>query len=115
MSSITERLDLLKETIQRKDFLKGEGLSNEVNIRMFCYESKEEMAVRAFTERLSSENLSCNVHIVDLYETFLSICEDKRILDRIPKLEERRGAEFLEKQFEKSCDAKTFAKRLFLN
>ena len=89
MPSITERLDLLKETIQRKDFLKGEGLSNEVNIRMFCYESKEEMAVRAFTERLSSENLSCNVHIVDLYETFLSICEDKRILDRIPKLEER--------------------------
>lgn len=54
MPSITERLDLLKETIQRKDFLKGEGLSNEVNIRMFCYESKEEMAVRAFTERLSS-------------------------------------------------------------
>lgn len=105
MPSITERLDLLKETIQRKDFLKGEGLSNEVNIRMFCYESKEEMAVRAFTERLSSENLSCNVQIVDLYETFLSFCEDKRILDRIPKLEERRGTEFLEKQFEKSCDA----------
>ena len=112
MPSITERLDLLKETIQRKDFLKGEGLSNEVNIRMFCYESKEEMAVRAFTERLSSENLSCNVHIVDLYETFLSICEDKRILDRIPKLEERRGTDFLEKQFEKSCDAKTFAKKI---
>ena len=83
-----------KRNNSKKDFLKGEGLSNEVNIRMFCYESKEEMAVRAFTERLSSENLSCNVHIVDLYETFLSICEDKRILDRIPKLEEDVGQIF---------------------
>ncbi len=65
MPSITERLDLLKETIQRKDFLKGEGLSNEVNIRMFCYESKEEMAVRAFTERLSNYHFCFSLTFLD--------------------------------------------------
>lgn len=115
MSNITERLDNLKKVIQEDDFLKGKGLSNEVNIRMFCYDPKDEMAVRHFTELLKNESLRCNIQIVDLYETFLSICEDKRILDRIPQLEKRRGKEFLEKQFEKTCDAKTFAKKIIDN
>lgn len=115
MSEITERLDNLKETIQKDDFLQGKGLSNEVNIRMFCYDPKDEMAVRHFTELLKNESLKCNIQIVDLYETFLSICKDKRILDRIPQLEKRRGKEFLEKQFEKTCDAKTFAKKIIDN
>lgn len=112
MSNITERLDQLKKFIQEDDFLKGRGLSNEVNIRMFCYNPKEEMAVRYFTEHLNKDELSCNAQIVDLYEMFLSICEDKRILNRIPQLEQKRGKEFLEKQFEKSCDATVFAKKI---
>lgn len=115
MSEITERLDNLKKTIQKDDFLQGKGLSNEVNIRMFCYDPKDEMAVRHFTELLKNESLKCNIQIVDLYETFLSICKDKRILDRIPQLEKRRGKEFLEKQFEKTCDAKTYAKKIIDN
>ena len=115
MSEITERLDKLKETIQKDDFLQGKGLSNEVNIRMFCYDPKDEMAVRHFTELLKNESLKCNIQIVDLYETFLSICKDKRILDRIPQLEKRRGKEFLEKQFEKTCDAKTYTKKIIDN
>ena len=110
MSSITERLDELRKRIQEEDFLKGKGLSNEVNIRIFCYDPKNEMVVRYFVEQLSSMDLKSNVQIVDLYETFLSICEDKRILNRIPQ--EKRGKEFLEKQFEKTCDAKTFAKKV---
>lgn len=112
MSSITERLDELRKRIQEEDFLKGKGLSNEVNIRIFCYDPKNEMVVRYFVEQLSSMDLKSNVQIIDLYETFLSICEDKRILNRIPQLEEKRGKEFLEKQFEKTCDAKTFAKKV---
>lgn len=112
MSNITERLDNLKKVIQEDDFLHGRGLSNEVNIRMFCYSPKEEMAVRYFTEHLNNRELSCNVQKVDLYEIFLSICEDKRILNRIPQLEQKRGKEFLEKQFEKSCDAAVFAKKI---
>ena len=115
MSDITERLDNLKETIQKDDFLQGKGLSNEVNIRMFCYDPKDEMAVRHFTELLKGESLKCNIQIVDLYETFLSICEDKRILDKIPQLEQKRGKDFLEKQFEKTCDAKTYAKKIVNN
>lgn len=53
------------------------------------------MTIRYFTKSLENDSLKCNLYIVDLYETLLSICEDKRILSCIPQLEERRDKEFL--------------------
>ena len=41
MGDINERLDRLKLKIQTEDFLWGKGLSNEVNIWIFCYEPTE--------------------------------------------------------------------------
>ena len=37
MSHIEERLDHVRDLIQKPEFLEGKGLSNEVNIRIFCY------------------------------------------------------------------------------
>ena len=54
MSDIKERLDILRGNIQEEDFLLGKGLSNEVNIRMFCYDAKDEMIVQHFVEQLYS-------------------------------------------------------------
>lgn len=50
---------------------------------MFCYGPKDEMVVRNFAERLEKEQLKGNVQTVDLYETFLSICEDMNIFESI--------------------------------
>ena len=50
MSDVNERLDSLRGLIQSREFLEGKGLSNEVNICIFCYDPKDEMAVRHFTE-----------------------------------------------------------------
>lgn len=112
MSNIKERLDNIREMIQESDFLEGKGLSNEVNIRIFCYDPKEEMVIRQFIKQIQIESLNCNLIHYDLYQVFLDICEDKRILNRIPALEEKRGKDFIRKQFEKSCDAKTFAEKM---
>ena len=43
MSELTERLDALRALIQSHGFLTGDGLSNEVNIRIFCYAAEDEM------------------------------------------------------------------------
>ena len=40
MSHIEERLDHVRTLIQEPEFLEGKGLSNEVNIRIFCYEQR---------------------------------------------------------------------------
>ena len=62
MSNILERLDKLKAQMQDSDFQKGNGLSNEVNIHIFCYDPKDEMAVRYFTEQLvSDQDVNCHV------------------------------------------------------
>ena len=43
MSDIKERLDKVRALIQEPEFLESKGLSNEVNIRIFCYEPENEM------------------------------------------------------------------------
>ena len=96
MGDMNERLDALRGLIQSREFLEGKGLSNEVNIRIFCYDPKNEMAVRHFTEKLvTDQSLSCHLIEYNLYKVFLSICDDKRITERIPAQEEKKGKRFI--------------------
>ena len=55
MSKISERLDRVRLLLQDPDFLEGKGLSNEVNIRIFCYDPEDEMAVRHFLAQLETD------------------------------------------------------------
>ena len=60
--NLMERLDNLRSLIVTPEFLEGKGLSNEVNISIFCYDPKDEMAVRCFTDNLGTDTgLSCSV------------------------------------------------------
>ncbi len=71
MSELTEKLDELREQMQDRDFLEGNGLSNEVNIRILCYDPKDEMTVRHFTEKLmEDQTLPCRVILFRLESPF---------------------------------------------
>ena len=99
MSNIKERLDQLRELIQEPDFLSGKGLSNEVNIRIFCYDAEEEMTVQHFMEQIrTDQSLDCRLIECNLYKTFLSICDDLDITEAIPDMEEADGGIFLLEQ-----------------
>ena len=109
MGNLMERLDNLKALIQEPEFLEGKGLSNEVNIRIFCYDPKEEMAVRHFTDMLmSDQSLNCHLIEYNLYRVFLSICDDKRITDRIAQQEEKRGTQFVLDQMRRMANSMAF-------
>jgi len=113
VANINEKLDRLRKLIQDPDFLAGRGLSNEVNIRMFCYEPEDEMAVRHFTKQLEKDrSLNCNLICYNLYHVFLDICEEKNILDKIPEMEEKRGSDFLQDRILKFSTTKAFAKKM---
>ncbi len=116
MNELEERLDRLKEEIQKEEFLEGKGLSNEVNIRIFCYAPEEEMLIRHFTAQLLADSargaLACHLIEYNLYDFFLSICEDKRILKAIPSMEEKKGKEFLQKQLARVADNKAFVEKM---
>ena len=93
---IKQELDRIKERISNKDFLENKGLSNEVGIHVFCYKAEDELIVQDYIRRLKSEaNTPYRIIECDLYEVFLSLLEDKRILKSVAGLEEKRGKKYL--------------------
>ncbi len=113
MCEISERLDSLRELIQSREFLEGKGLSNEVNIRIFCYDPKEEMTVRHFVSQIvTDQSLSCHLIEYNLYKVFLSICDDKRITKAIPPLEQKKGKDFILEQLKGLASNKVFISKM---
>lgn len=111
--SLRERLDNLQKLIITPEFLEGKGLSNEVNIRIFCYDPKEEMTVRCFTEKLvTNTSLPCRIKEYNLYTVFLSICDGKKITDRIPGMEEKKGKQFILDQLKRLASNTAFITKM---
>ena len=96
MADIKSELDRIKIRISDVNFLANKGLSNEVGIHVFPYEPKDELVVRDFIQRLVAEPSEV-YHVIerDLYDIFMEILTEKRILHSIPGLEEKKGKDFL--------------------
>lgn len=113
MSNIKERLDQLRKLIQEPEFLEGKGLSNEVNIRIFCYVAAEELIVQHFIEQIKGDrSLNCNLIECNLYKTFLSICDDLDITDAIPDMEESEGGVFLLEQLHSAIGEEEYINKI---
>ena len=113
MSDLKERLDNLKIEIQKPEFLEGKGLSNEVNIRIFCYDPSEEMVVRHFVDQIIvDQSLDCRLVECNLYKIFLSICGEKRITKGASNMEEKKGKDYLIQQIQRFANNKTFVAKM---
>lgn len=116
MKDAAKGLDRVRELIQSRELLEGKGLSNEVNIRLFCYDAKDEMAVRSFVEQVKiDQSLPCRLVVHNLYEVFLSICEDMDILDTIPEMESSDGSDFLLEQLHSAIGEGEFIRKMKLD
>lgn len=113
MADIKERLDNLRIRIQEPGFLEGEGLSNEVNIHTFCYDAEDEMTVRQFIDQITTDqSIGCNLVECNLYEIFLSLCDDIDITDAIPEMEEADGKVFLLEQLKFAIHEAEFIEKI---
>lgn len=113
MRNINERLDSLKKRIQESDFLEGKGLSNEVNIHIFCYEPKNEMAVRHFIEQIVGDaTLNCHLIECNLFKIFLSICDDMGITDAIAEMESENGSQYMLEQLHSAIGENEFIDKM---
>ena len=113
LGRLNERLDKLRSLVQDRDFLEGKGLSNEVNIRIFCYDAVEEMKVRHFiTQITTDQTIDCHLIECNLYKIFLDICEDIGITDAIPEMEESDGSEFLLEQLHSAIGEDEFISKI---
>ena len=89
MSDIKQELDRIRDRISDPSFLANKGLSNEVGIHVFCYDPADELIVRDFVSRLKAESgTPYRIKECDLYEIFLKLLEDKRVLKSVDGLDE---------------------------
>lgn len=113
MADIKERLDNLRIHIQEPEFLEGKGLSNEVNIRIFCYDAQDEMTVRQFIGQITTDqSIACNLIECNLYETFLALCDDIDITEAISEMEAADGKEFLLDQLHSAIGEGEFIEKI---
>ena len=113
MNNLNGRLDKLRQLVQDRDFLEGKGLSNEVNIRIFCYDPQDEMTVTHFLNQIiTDQSLDCNLIECNLYKLFIEICKDLDILDSIPDMEESEGSEYLLEQLHSAIGENEFIDKM---
>jgi hypothetical protein len=113
MENILTSLNKVSARLSEEAFLSNKGLSNEVGIHIFCYDAKDEQTVIEYFQRLK-ERTDVPYRLIerDLYEIFIQICEDKRILKAIPSMEERKGKDYLLKQLYNVASPEAFAERM---
>lgn len=110
--TLQERLASLDKKLHGDFFLKDSG-TNGIGFYLFPYESKEELRVQAFIRKKLAEGSACyRYREVNLYRTFLSICEERHVLGAIPSMEAKKGDAFLLEQLQRLADPKVFAERI---
>ena len=113
LAEFEERCEAFKARLQSDDFLRNRGLGNEVGIYTFCYDVRLKFEARSFLEKLKGDpTLPCRIRKANLYDILLDICADKRILDAVPKMEEKRGREQMKKRLSGVASAEAFATKM---
>ncbi len=99
MKELQSRLDLIIERIESTQFLKSDGLGNEVGFWIFDYPAEQELAVREhldhLVEKLSKRNYQF-AHI-NLFQILIEMLESRGLLDRTFTREKTAGSEALRK------------------
>ncbi len=108
--------DRIRARLVDPDFLANKGLANEVGFFVFPYDAAREDEVRTRTAELlalsEAGKLPCRIVHRELWEVFTRICEDRRILDRIPGLEARRGTPALLDRLHKIATPEAFVQTM---
>ena len=113
MANIKQELDKIKARISDADFLANKGLSNEVGIHVSKCAPQHESIVRNFSERLGST--PSDVYRIierDMYKILLEILDEKRVLGKVPGMEDKKGKKYLLDQLQKNATEKDFLAKM---
>lgn len=95
---IHKRLDKILPKLQEKSFRENKGLGNEIGFYIFDYDPADECIVREHIKFLKDKinNGDSEIEIIefDLYEIILEILQSKGYLDKVFKMEEKKGTEY---------------------
>lgn len=113
MVNIKEKLDQIKQRITDDSFLSNKGLANEVGIHVFTYEPQYELIVRDYIARLvRTPSYAYRVIECNMYDIFLDILTEMRILDAVQSFENKKGRDYLLDQLQKTAAPKEFLHKM---
>ena len=113
MAYIKQELDKIKIRISDANFLANKGLSNEVGIHIFKYAPQHELIVRDYIARLiSTPSDDYRILERDMYKILLEILDEKHVLDIVPRLEEKKGKDYLLAQIQKIATQEAFLAKM---
>lgn len=97
-------------------FLQGGGLGNEINFRIFDYDPKDELIVRAHVKRLIKEfsSTSSNHKIIefDLYKMLIQMTKEEDLFDELFDFESENGRDELFSALKDFAKPKYFIDRI---
>ena len=95
MKRVYKRLDKLLKRIREKSFRENKGLGNEIGFHIFDYDPEDEMIIRERINYMKNQTKYDEFEIqeFDLYEIMIEILDDKKYLDKIFKMEEKKGSD----------------------
>lgn len=114
--NLEEDFARLRAKLSDPMFLANKGIGNEVGFFVFPYDAAREDEVRVRTSELvnlsDGGKLPCRIIRRDLWDVFLQICEQRRILDKIADLEYRRGSRALLNRLQKIATPEVFVQTM---
>lgn len=114
--NLEEDFARLRAKLSDPMFLANKGIGNEIGFFVFPYDASREDEVRARMAALVSLSdegkLPCRTVHRDLWDVFLQICEQRRILDKISDLERRRGSRVLLDRLQKIATPEAFVQAM---
>ena len=94
---LNDRLDEIQPKIESEDFLKNQGLGNEIGFYVFDYPPESEITVREhleyMTERLSKRGR--NFKSINLFEAVIELLDSRKLTERAFKVQKERGDDAL--------------------
>lgn len=94
-TKLQERLNELPDILRTPAFLKGEGLGNDINYRIFNYSPEDELQVReylAFLQTLFNDKIpDINLVQINLLEALKTYLQERNFLDKALQMQASRG------------------------
>jgi hypothetical protein len=95
--SLCNRLDQILPKIESEDFLKNQGLGNEIGFYVFDYQPESELVVREhlkfMTDKLAKRGR--NFTSINLFAAIIELLSSRNLTDRAFKVQKERGDEAL--------------------
>lgn len=95
--NLSARLDQIMPKIESEDFLKNQGLGNEIGFYVFDYPAESELEVREhlsfMTEKLTKRGrIFANIN---LFEAVIELLDSRKLTERAFKVQKERGDDAL--------------------